>query len=71
MKKITLSIDEEVLQAGRKYARAHARRILKRLVESHQPVISTDLEVIEKAIDINVISQLSYWDSLIVAAAEK
>lgn len=84
-----------------------ARRILKRLVESHQPVISTqvinefyvvattklkadhfitkniihnfrnmeivttDLELIEQAIDISVISQLSYWDSLIVAAAEK
>lgn len=84
-----------------------ARRILKRLVEFHLPVISTqvinefyvvatsklkadpfitknilhnfrnmeivgtDLELIEQAIDISVISQLSYWDSLIVAAAEK
>jgi predicted nucleic acid-binding protein len=84
-----------------------ARRILKKIVELHQPVISTqvikefyvvaisklkadhfivknivhnfrnmeivnnDLELIEQAIDISVISQISFWDSLIVAAAEK
>ncbi len=84
-----------------------ARRILKRVVESHQPVISTqvinefyvvattklkadhfiaknivhnfrnmeivaaDLDLIEQAIDISAMSRLSYWDSLIVAAAEK
>ena len=84
-----------------------ARAILKKIVDSHQPVISTqvikefyfvatsklkadqiivkniihnfhnmeivqnDLELIEQAIDISVISQLSFWDSLIVAAAEK
>lgn len=84
-----------------------ARRILKKVVESHQPVISTqvinefyvvavnklksdpivvksiihnfhnmeivntDLDLIEQAIDISVISQLSFWDSLIIAAAEK
>lgn len=84
-----------------------ARGILRRLVESHQPVISTqvinefyvvsttklkadhfitksiihnfrnmeivdiDIELIEQAIDISVISQLSYWDALIIAAAEK
>lgn len=84
-----------------------ARKILKKIVESHQPVISTqvikefyvvatkklkasqiivknivhnlrnmeivhnDLELIEQAIDISVISQLSFWDSLIIAAAEK
>ena len=29
------------------------------------------MELIEQAIDISVISQLSFWDSLIVAAAEK
>ncbi len=84
-----------------------ARNILKKIVESHQPVISTqvikefyvsaitklkadhfivkniihnfknmetvnnDLELIEQAIDISVISQISFWDSLIIAAAEK
>ena len=84
-----------------------ARKILKKIVESHQPVISTqvikefyvvatsklnvdsiivkniihnfrnmevvcnDLDLIEQAIDISVISQLSFWDSLIIAAAEK
>jgi predicted nucleic acid-binding protein len=84
-----------------------ARKIVKKVVESHQPVISTqvieefyvvasnklkadpiavkniihnfhnmeivnnDLDLIEQAIDISVISQLSFWDSLIIAAAEK
>jgi len=87
--------------------RDKARTILKRLVEVHQPVISTqvikefyvvastklkadsfiiknivhnfrnlevvnnDLELIEQAIDISTISRLSFWDSLIIAAAEK
>ena len=84
-----------------------AREILKKIIESHQPVISTqvikefyvvattklkadqlivkniihnfrnmevvnnDIELIEQAIDISVISQLSFWDSLIIAASEK
>lgn len=84
-----------------------ARTILKRIIEDHQPVISTqvikefyvvatkklgadpiivkniihnfenmeivnsDLRLIEQAIDISVITQLSFWDSLIIAAAEK
>ena len=84
-----------------------ARAILKKIIVSHQPVISTqvikeyyvvattklkaeqlivkniihnfrnmevvnnDLDLIEQAIDISVISQLSFWDSLIIAAAEK
>lgn len=84
-----------------------ARKILKRVIDSHQPVISTqvikefyvaatsklkadpiiikniihnfhnmeivnnDLELIEQAIDISIISQVSFWDSLIIAAAEK
>lgn len=87
--------------------RKQARQIVKRVVESHQPVVSTqviqefyvvastklkadralvknvihnfrnmeivnnDLGLIEQAIDISLISQLSFWDSLIVAAAEK
>jgi predicted nucleic acid-binding protein len=84
-----------------------ARKIVKKVVESHQPVISTqvvkefyvvasnklkadpivvkniihnfhnmeivnnDLELIEQAIDISILSQLSFWDSLVIAAAEK
>ena len=87
--------------------RDRARKIVKKVVESHQPVISTqvikefyvvatnklkadsivvknivhnfhnmeivnnDLDLIEQAIDISVLSQLSFWDSLIIAAAEK
>ena len=86
---------------------AQAREIMRSVVNSHQPVVSTqvlkefyvvattklqadriivkniihnfnnieivqnDLELIEQAIDISVISQLSFWDSLIIAAAEK
>ena len=34
-------------------------------------IVQNDLELIEQAIDISVISQLSLWNSLIVAAAEK
>ena len=85
----------------------HSREIVKKTVESHQAVISTqvinefyvvavnklkvdpvvakniihnfrnmeivetDLALIEEAIDISLISQLSFWDSLIIAAAEK
>ena len=84
-----------------------ARKMVKKVVESHQPVISTqvikefyvvasnklkadpivvkniihnfhnmeivnnDLELIEQAIDISILSQLSFWDSLVIAAAEK
>jgi predicted nucleic acid-binding protein len=84
-----------------------ARSILKKVVDSHQPVISTqvikefyvvattklkadqilvkqiihnfhnmeivnnDLDLIEQAVDISLVSQLSFWDSLIIAAAEK
>ncbi len=33
--------------------------------------VNNDLELIEQAIDISVISQISFWDSLIIAAAEK
>ena len=87
--------------------RDKARNILKKLVEVHQPVISTqvikefyvvastklkadsfiiknivhnfrnlevvnnDLDLIEQAIDISTISRLSFWDSLIIAAAKK
>ena len=89
------------------YKQAKARKIMEKVVNLHQPVISTqvlkefyvvattklkadriivkniihnfcnmeivqnDLELIEQAIDISVILQLSFWDSLIVAAAEK
>jgi predicted nucleic acid-binding protein len=34
-------------------------------------VVNNDLELIEQAIDISVLSQISFWDSLIIAAAEK
>lgn len=96
------SIDQKEAQKKEK-----ARKILKQIVEAHQPVISTqviqefyvvattklkadqlivkniihnfrnmdvvnnDLQLIEQAIDVSVISQLSFWDSLIIAAAEK
>ena len=80
------------------YKQTKARKIIEKVVNLHQPVISTqvlklkadgiivkniihnfcnmeivqnDLELIEQAIDISIILQLSFWDSLIVAAAEK
>lgn len=89
------------------YKQERARNIIRKIVDVHQPVISTqvikefyivainkmkadpiivknilhnfrnmeivtnDLELIEQAIDISVISQISFWDSLIIAAAEK
>lgn len=34
-------------------------------------IVNNDLELIEQAIDISVLSQISFWDSLIIAAAEK
>ena len=34
-------------------------------------LIKIDLELIEQAIDISVLSQISFWDSLVIAAAEK
>ena len=84
-----------------------AREIFKKIVELHQPVLSTqilkefyvvsvsklkadhlmvkniihnfknmeivnnDIDLIEQAIDISIISRISFWDSLVVAAAEK
>jgi len=84
-----------------------ARKTIRRVVESHQPVISTqviqefhvvasdklkvdpivlksiihnfhnmevvnnDLELVEQAIDISILFRLSFWDSLVIAAAEK
>ncbi len=87
--------------------KAQARIIIRKIVEAHQPVISTqvikefyvvatnklkadpiivkniihnfrnmeiinnDLDLIEQAIDVSVLFQLSFWDSLIIAAAEK
>lgn len=99
---LVYSIDQKELEKKEK-----ARLILKKIIDSHLPVISTqvikefyvvattklkaeqlivkniihnfrnmevvqnDLELVEQAIDISVISQLSFWDSLIIAAAEK
>lgn len=34
-------------------------------------VVANDLDLIEQAIDIHLLSQISFWDALIVAAAEK
>lgn len=47
--------------------------ILKNIVHNfhNMEVVNNDLELIEQAIDISVISRISFWDSLIVAAAEK
>jgi len=47
--------------------------IVKNIIHNYKnmEIVNTDLQLIEEAIDISVISQLSFWDSLIIAAAEK
>lgn len=49
------------------------RLLVKNIVHNfrHMEIVNNDLDLIEQAVDISVISQLSFWDSLIVAAAEK
>jgi predicted nucleic acid-binding protein len=47
--------------------------IVKNIIHNfrNMEIVNNDLELIEQAVDISVISQLSFWDSLIIAAAEK
>ncbi len=47
--------------------------IVKNLIHNfhNMEIIVNDLGLIEQAIEISVISRLSFWDSLIIAAAEK
>jgi predicted nucleic acid-binding protein len=47
--------------------------LIKNIVHGYNnmEIVLIDLSIIEQAIDISVIFQLSFWDSLIVAAAEK
>lgn len=47
--------------------------IVKNIIHNfhNMETVNNDLEIIEQAIDISVISQLSFWDSLIIAAAER
>ncbi len=46
---------------------------VKALVHSfgNMEVVNNDMELVEQAIDIGLVSGLGFWDSLIVAAAEK
>ena len=50
MPNITISLDEELLKSGRRYAEKH--------------------RIIKEAIDCSIINRLSFWDALIVTAAE-
>lgn len=47
--------------------------IIKNLVHNYKntEIITIDLLIIEQAIDISILFQLSFWDSLIIAAAEQ
>lgn len=47
--------------------------IVKNIVHNfrNMEVVNNDLDLVEQAIDISIVSQLSFWDSLIVASAEK
>jgi len=47
--------------------------IVKNIIHNfqHMEIVNNDIALIEQAIDISLLFQLSFWDSLIVAAAEK
>ena len=47
--------------------------VAKNVLHSYRnmEIVSADLVLIEQAVDISVLFQLSFWDSLIVAAAEQ
>lgn len=47
--------------------------VIKNIIHNfrNMEIVTNDLQLIEQAIDISVISQLSFWDSLVIAAAEK
>ena len=47
--------------------------VIKNIVHNfrNMEIVQSDLNLIEQTIDISVISQLSFWDSLIMSAAEK
>lgn len=47
--------------------------VVKNIIRNfrHMEVVNNDLELIGQAIDISILSQLSFWDALIIAAAEK
>lgn len=47
--------------------------IIKNIIHNlhNMEIVNTDSGLVDEAIDISVIYKLSYWDSLIIAAAEK
>lgn len=47
--------------------------VVKGIIHSfgNMEIVNNDLELVEQAIDISVVNRISFWDSLIVAAAEK
>ncbi len=47
--------------------------IVKNIIHNfnNMELVGIDMELIEQAIDISVLSKISFWDSLIIAAAEK
>ena len=47
--------------------------VAKNILHSYRSmeIVTADLVLIEQAVDISVLFQLSFWDSLIVAAAEQ
>lgn len=47
--------------------------IVKNIIHNFRnfEIVNNDLELIEQAVDISTLTKLSFWDALIVAAAEK
>ena len=49
------------------------RFVVKNIIHNFRnlEIVNSDLDMIEQAVDIGIISQVSFWDALIIAAAEK
>ena len=49
------------------------RFVVKNIIHNFRnlEIVNSDLDMLEQAVDIGIISQVSFWDALIIAAAEK
>ena len=49
------------------------RFVVKNIIHNFRnlEIVNSDLDMLEQAVDISIISQVSFWDALIIAAAEK
>lgn len=52
-----------------KIEKLHARQLVESF--SNMQVVTADTALIKRAIDTSILSQISFWDALIIAAAEQ